>query len=74
MSKGRPVRRDCACGSAHLVSTSVARDITLHGPTQPVMTPRGAWYVPRVYAAIHGITGPELAEAAARYGFNPIPI
>lgn len=72
MSKGRPVKRGCVCGSDHLVSTSVARDITEHGPTQPVMTPRGAWYVPRVYAAVHGITGPELAAAARRYGFEPV--
>lgn len=64
----------CPCGDAHELSGEVAaayEDITAGLPdTVAVSVSRaGAWLVPRVYIAAHGLEAGELPGLAERYGF-----
>jgi hypothetical protein len=61
--------RACVCGRTHQVNTAVIAAIGQRGEHHPILTPHGAWRVPRVYSASHDIRGASLVLAAARYGF-----
>ena len=72
MNPAKSAIHQCPCGENHLVNSIVAQRITTRGPTLPVLNKHGAWYVPCVYAAVHGISPDLIRDAAAQYGFTPL--
>jgi hypothetical protein len=66
----------CPCGDRHLMSAEVrdAIDAITAGlaDTVPVIVRgRGAYRVPRLYIACHGLAAADLPGIAERYGFQP---
>lgn len=65
----------CPCGTVHELSaqTRVAYGNHTAGLPRDVLisTPDGAWYVPRIYLAAHGVKASDLSALASRYGFRP---
>lgn len=60
------VTQQCPCGDTHLVTAAIARRLI------PVLCRYGSWYVPGVFAVVHGVASDMLRDAAARYGFEPV--
>jgi hypothetical protein len=62
----------CACGrelhySDAAIQAYVDCAIEELGPTVPVSTPAGTWYVPRHYYALHGLDAAALPRLARVY-------
>jgi hypothetical protein len=72
MKSGKSTIHRCPCGDEHLVSGGIAQRITTRGPTLPVLNKHGAWYVPCVFAVVHGIDSDAIRDAAEQYGFDPV--
>ena len=67
----------CACGSDlhyHRLETqqAVERLVAELGELQKIVTPDGAWMVPRHYVALHGIKAAELPRLAEVLGFEKV--
>jgi hypothetical protein len=66
--------KDCPCGVVHEMAAEkkIRFDQVTYGKdlALPVTISSGTWLVPRIYIACHGIKASELAEVAARYGFE----
>lgn len=64
----------CPCGESHVGHTwDIAVRLTRSmGLTVEVKTPDGAWHVPRVYIAMHGILALHLPALAAKYGWKRV--
>jgi hypothetical protein len=64
----------CPCGDIHELSAEIRvayENITRGLPeTVAVQADGGAWLVPRVYIAAHGLKADELPALAERYGFE----
>jgi hypothetical protein len=64
----------CPCGDRHLMTTRAVdalKFVTAGLPaTVRVEAPGGAWLVPRLFIACHGLKAGDLADLAERYGFE----
>lgn len=60
----------CPCGEAHDPGETASRLIDRFGDTVRVVMNTGAWKVPRIYIAMHGLRGSELPALATRYGWE----
>ncbi|HMH89938.1 MAG TPA: hypothetical protein VK586_02510 [Streptosporangiaceae bacterium] len=64
----------CPCGQVHHLGQD--RLAVLHGATGGlppgirVQTPAGAWVVPRLYIAMHGLAATDVPALAAKYGWH----
>jgi hypothetical protein len=71
------IGHDCPCGVPHEMSPVVAYiygEVTARlSPTVTVETPDGAFAVPRIFIACHGLKAADLPALAARYGFERVP-
>lgn len=66
-----PCLMACDCGEMHLVSPVTALCIEALGPTVTMVTGRGAWEVPRVYAEVHHPGAAEIGLLAAVHDWKP---
>jgi hypothetical protein len=68
------VSAPCPCGEAHELSAEwrgAYQKVTAGLPaTVRVEAPGGAWLVPRIFIAVHGLKADELPGLAERYGFE----
>jgi hypothetical protein len=63
----------CPCGATHPVSLATDTEIRVNGPTMPVQTPDGAWRIPRVWVAFHGLRPiAKTVAAASQYEWEPV--
>lgn len=67
----------CACGKPlHFTNKVNERNVQVlveqMGECVKVITPKGAYMVPRTYFALHGIKEAELPSLAQRYGFQKV--
>jgi hypothetical protein len=63
----------CDCGFRHEVAPPVQDLIAGPGPHIKVTVEGRTWHVPRLWIAVHGLKGRELAELAVRHGWEPAP-
>lgn len=63
-------RYACPCGRKHEAIGPVAQLIEDAGLTVKVVTPQGAWRVPRIYIAIHGLRASDMPMLARVYGWK----
>ena len=68
--------KGCPCGRTHHCSDRLWQkflELTKGKPeTVPVGNVRGAWRVPRLYIAMHGLAAEQLAELADRYDWERV--
>lgn len=67
----------CPCGeplhySDKRTERQINRLIRLMGELVMIVTPWGAWKVPRHYLALHGVKASELGALAEKYGFEKV--
>jgi hypothetical protein len=63
----------CPCGkdhSDHQFWPVLCEMVQSLGETIVIATPTGAWKVPRIYIAMHGIKAPELGALADKFGWE----
>lgn len=73
-----PLICPCGCGLtsdlwAEDVQHTVADQVRRLGPTVVISTGKGAWRVPRVFVAFHGIAANQVARLAGEHGWEAVP-
>jgi hypothetical protein len=64
---------ECCCGTAHFLGWVAASLIAGTGPLVPVAVEgSGAWLVPRVFIAAHGLKAGEVPALAERYEWGKV--
>ena len=68
---------ECPCGCGRRIQNPLVREIVERwerdlGPMITVRCSGGAWRVPRVYIALHGLKARELPALAQQYGFKRV--
>jgi len=67
---------DCPCGRHHEVRQAISALYTHKtarmDSTWPITTPAGRFLVPRIWLALHGMDGAEIADAAGALGWERV--
>ena len=67
----------CCCGDRHLMTpgglAALERVTAGLDPLVTVSTPAGAWRVPRLYIACHGLKAADLPRLAGVHGWERVP-